>query len=72
MNNIHEVIVERLNNKKEELVDRQYQFDIMWQNERDSGMFEHNAINDFLLMYQLKSQIEELEHLEIVARVNGS
>ena len=68
MNDIHDVIVKRLNKKKEELEDRQYQFDIMWQNERNSGTFECNAINDFLLMYQLRSQIEELEHLEIVTR----
>ena len=61
-------IVERLNNKKVELSERQDQFDVMWHNERHSGCFERNAINDLLIMQQLKSEIKELEHLEMLVR----
>lgn len=62
MKKMHENIVERLNNKKSELSERQDQFDVMWHNERKSGCFERNAINDLLIMQQLKSEISELEH----------
>ena len=61
--------LERLNNKKSELSDRQDQFEVMWHNEKYSGCFERNAINDLLIMYQLKSEIKELEHLEMLMRV---
>lgn len=69
MKKMHENIVERLNNKKSELSERQDQFDVMWHNERKSGCFERNAINDLLIMQQLKSEISELEHWEILMRV---
>lgn len=69
MKKMHENIVERLNNKKSELSERQDQFDVMWHNERKSGCFERNAINDLLIMQQLKSEIAELEHLEMIMRV---
>ena len=41
----------------------------MWNNEKNSGCFERNAINDLLIMQQLKSEIAELEHLEMIMRV---
>lgn len=69
MKKIYENIVERLNNKKTELSERQDQFDVMWNNERYSGCFERNAINDLLIMQQLKSEIKELEHWEILVRM---
>lgn len=69
MKKMHENIVERLNNKKSELSERQDQFDVMWHNERKSGCFERNAINDLLIMQQLKSEISELEHWEMLIRV---
>ena len=69
MKKMHENIVERLNNKKSELSERQDQFDVMWHNERKTGCFERNAINDLLIMQQLKSEIAELEHLEMIMRV---
>lgn len=69
MKKMHENIVERLNNKKSELSERQDQFDVMWHNERKSGCFERNAINDLLIMQQLKSEISELEHWETLMRV---
>lgn len=68
MKNMYKNIVERLNNKKVELSERQDQFDVMWHNERHSGCFERNAINDLLIMQQLKSEIKELEHLEMLVR----
>lgn len=69
MKKMHENIVERLNNKKSELSERQDQFDVMWHNERKTGCFERNAINDLLIMQQLKSEIAELEHWETLMRV---
>lgn len=68
MKKMYENIVERLNNKKTELSERQDQFDVMWNNERHSGCFEKNAINDLLIMQQLKSEIKELEYWEILVR----
>ena len=69
MKKIYENIVERLNNKKAELSERQDQFDVMWHNERNSGCFERNAINDLLIMQQLKAEIAELEYWETLMRV---
>lgn len=68
MNQMHENVVERLNIKKQELSGRQEQFDILWQNEKHSKCFERNAINDLLIMQQLKSEISELEHWELLLR----
>lgn len=68
MKKMYENIVERLNNKKVELSERQDQFDVMWHNEKNSGCFERNAINDLLIMQQLKSEIKELEHWEMLVR----
>jgi hypothetical protein len=68
MKNMYKNIVERLNNKKVELSERQDQFDVMWHNERHSGCFERNAINDLLIMQQLKSEIKELEYWEMLVR----
>lgn len=68
MKNVYENIVERLNNKRVELSDRQDQFDVMWHNERHSGCFERNAINGLLIMQQLKSEIKELEHWEMLIK----
>lgn len=72
MKKMYDNIVERLNNKKIELAERQDQFDVMWHNERHSGCFERNAINDLLIMQQLKSEIFELEHWEMMIRVQIS
>lgn len=69
MKKMYENIVERLNNKKTELAERQDQFDVMCHNEKHSGCFERNAINDLLIMQQLKSEIKELEHWETLMRV---
>lgn len=72
MKRMYENIVERLNNKKTELSERQDQFDVMWHNEKHSGCFERNAINDLLIMQQLKSEIKELEHWETIIKVQIS
>lgn len=72
MKRMYENIVERLNNKKTELSERQDQFDVMWHNEKNSGCFERNAINDLLIMQQLKSEIKELEHWETIIKVQIS
>lgn len=68
MKKMYENILERLNNKKSELSERQEQFDVMWHNEKHSGCFERNAINDLMIMQQLKAEIKELEHLELLMR----
>lgn len=69
MKKMYGLITERLNVKKSELSERQDQFDVMWHNGKNSGCFERNAINDLLIMQQLKSEIAELEHLETLMRV---
>lgn len=69
MKKMYDLITERINVKKTELSERQEQFDVMWANERNSGCFERNAINDLLIMQQLKSEIAELEHWETLMRV---
>lgn len=69
MKKTYELILERLELKRNELKERQDQFDVMWHNEKHSGCFERNAINDLLIMQQLKSEIHELEHWETLMRV---
>lgn len=69
MKKMYDLITERINVKKTELSERQEQFDVMWHNERKSGCFERNAINDLLIIQQLKSEISELEYWETLMRV---
>lgn len=69
MKKMHELILERLNTKRNELSERKEQFEVMWHNERNSGCFERNAISDLVIMQQLKSEISELEHWETLTRV---
>lgn len=69
MKKMHELILERLNVKRNELKERQEQFEVMWHNEKHSGCFERNAISDLVIMQQLKSEISELEHWETLVRV---
>lgn len=69
MKQVYKTMMESLENKRNELKDRQDQFDVMWNNEKHSGCFERNAINDLLIMQQLKSEISELEHWETLIRV---
>ncbi len=68
MKKMYENIIERLNGKKAELAERQNQFDVFWHNEKHSQCFERNAINDLLIMQQLKSEISELEYWELLVR----
>lgn len=68
MKKMYNLITERLNVKKSELSERQEQFGVMWHNEKNSGCFERNAINDLLIMQQLKAEIKELEHWETLMR----
>lgn len=60
------VVKERLEEKKTELKIKQEYFSVMCHNEMNSNTFERNAINDLLIMQQLKSEIKELEHLATV------
>lgn len=69
MKKMYGLITERMNVKKTELSERQDQFDVMWHNEKNSGCFERNAINDLVITQQLKTEIAELEHLETLMRV---
>ena len=52
---------ERLNAKKKEIVSRQNALEIYWQNNKDKPLVEKNAINELLILMQLKSEVEELE-----------
>lgn len=69
MDKMYQFMLDRLNQKKQELAERQGQFEVMWHNEKHSGCFERNAINDLLIMQQLKSKIKELEHWETMIKV---
>lgn len=69
MEKIYDLISERLNAKKTELLNKQDHFGYMWNNKKDSGCFERNAINDLLIMQQLKTEIAELEQWETLMRV---
>lgn len=68
MKELYKNITERLSAKKSELKQRQEHFSIFCHNEMQSSCFERNAINDLLVMQQLKSEIEELEHWELFMR----
>ena len=61
MKNKEEILEERLKIKKEELKQRQENFEILFINEKDSSCYERNAINELLVMMQLKDEIKELE-----------
>ena len=50
MKNIYDNLLKKINDKKVELSERQDSFEIMWNNEKHSGCFERNAINDLLIM----------------------
>lgn len=60
--NKQEILEKRLKDKEEELDERQYQFEVMFHNEKNSGTFERNAINDLMIMMQLKSEIGEIKY----------
>lgn len=59
---IKELQNERLNTKKEEIVSRQNALERYWQNNKDKPLVEKNAINELLILMQLKSEVEELEN----------
>lgn len=64
MRELYRNTLERLNAKKKELFEKQEYFDVMWNGEKQSICFERNAINDLLVMQQLKFEIQELEYLK--------
>lgn len=68
MKKIHDIITKRLDDKKKELKDAQERFSVMCHNEMQSQCFEINAIHDLIIMQQLKSEIVELKHCEMVIR----
>lgn len=73
MDKYMKIVSERLENKRAELKQHQEYFSVMCHNEMDSNTFERNAINDLLVMQQLKSEIAELEHFEMMNRMqNGN
>lgn len=73
MDKYMKIVAERLENKRAELKSKQEYFNVMCHNEMDSKTFERNAINDLLVMQQLKSEIAELEHFEMMNRMqNGN
>lgn len=69
MEKIYEVITTRLESKRAELKKEQEYFSVMCHNEINTGNFERNAINNLLVMQQLKSEISELEHLKTVCEL---
>lgn len=71
MDEYMKIIAERLKNKRAELKSKQEYFIVMCDNEMDSNTFERNAINDLLVMQQLKAEIAELEHFEMMNRMQN-
>lgn len=69
MKKVFDIIVKRLEDKKSELKEKQEHFLIMCNNEISSSCFERNAINDLIVMQQLKSEIEELEYIVSMYKV---
>lgn len=69
MDKIYKLILERLAAKKEDLAQRQDYFQVMTANEIHTSCFEQNAINALLTMQQVKAEIEELEHWEMLLRI---
>lgn len=71
MDKYMKIVTERLENKRAELKSKQEYFGVMCDNEMDSKTFEKNAINDLLVMQQLKSEIAELEHFEMMNKMQN-
>lgn len=69
MNEFYENMVERLENKKNELKRQQEHFNIMCTNEINSQCFERNAINDLIIMQQIKAEIQQLEIVLQISKV---
>jgi hypothetical protein len=68
MKKYYEMIANRLESKRKELAYKQEVFLATCNNEINTSCFERNAINELLVMQQLKSEIKELEYQEIVFR----
>lgn len=64
---VKEEIARRLGLRNDELKTRKENFMIMCKNEINTSNFERNAINDLMIMMQLKSEIKELEHLNMIS-----
>ena len=64
------IIKQRLESKRVELKQKQDYFDVLCHSEMNTANFERNAINDLLVMYQLKSEIKELEYIEMLQSVS--
>lgn len=58
-----EVLERKLQEKKKQLAHRKEIFKIMVENEVDTGNFERNAISELMLMFELKTEIKELEDI---------
>lgn len=69
MNKMYETVIKRLESKKEELEKEQEYFTVMCHNEMNTNNFERNAINNLLVMQQLKTEISELEHLSMMCQM---
>lgn len=65
-----DIIKQRLESKRVELKQKQDYFDVLCHSEMNTTNFERNAINDLLVMYQLKSEIKELEYIEMLQSVS--
>lgn len=71
MKKVFDIIVKRLEDKMNELKEKQEYFLIICNNEISSSCFERNAINDLIVMQQLKSEIEELEYIVSMYKIQA-
>ena len=68
MDKYYNMIISKLETKRNELDRNQKSFLIMCNSEMQTQCFERNAINDLITMQKLKTEIAELEYQEIILR----
>ncbi|GFI32110.1 hypothetical protein IMSAGC013_03509 [Lachnospiraceae bacterium] len=69
MEKTYNLILERLKIKRDDLKRCQDYFQDMVKNEINTARFEQNAITSLLTMRQVKTEIKELEHWELLLRM---
>lgn len=69
METTYNLILERLKTKRNDLKRHQKYFQDMVKNEINTTRFEQNSITSLLTMRQVKAEIEELEHWELLLRM---
>ena len=69
MEKTYNLILERLKIKRDDLKRCQDYFQDMVKNEINTARYEQNSITSLLTMRQVKTEIKELEHWELLLRM---